>query len=288
MKDGSKIRRSFIRLMQLLAVAYLVILLVVLIFQRRLIYFPTKISPDAIVSAAAKHGFVPWKNSTGDIIGWKIAAKTGAAASVLVVHGNAGCAIDRDYLAQPIHDAADADVFVLEYPGYGARSGSPSRESFIAAAKEAFQLLATNTPRYVVSESIGAGVAADLAKSYPSEVAGMMMFVPYHDLAFVAQRKMPFLPAGLMLRDRFSPAEDMKHYQGPVKFLVAGSDEVIPPASGRKLCDGYSGPKKMQEIPGAGHNDVAEQSAAWWSNVFLFWQRNAHELLKVGNESQKK
>ena len=33
------------------------------------------------------------------------------------------------------------DVFVLEYPGYGARSGTPSRASIMAAAEEAFQLL---------------------------------------------------------------------------------------------------------------------------------------------------
>src|SRR5665213_3741295 len=180
--------------------------------QRKLLYFPEKIPADAVVRAAAEHGFVPWKNPSGQIIGWKIPASGTTAGSVLIVHGNAGSAIGRDYLAQPIHDAESVDVFVLEYPGYGAREGSPSKKSFDAAAEEAFQLLSTNLPKYVVSESIGAGVACELAKNLPSEVAGLALFVPYHDLASVAQRHFWFLPAGFLLRDRFNPAECLRSY----------------------------------------------------------------------------
>jgi len=60
------------------------------------------------------------ENPAGRIIGWKLSATSPPIASVLIMHGNAGCAIDRDYLAGPIHDAAPVDVYVLEYPGYGS------------------------------------------------------------------------------------------------------------------------------------------------------------------------
>ncbi|HEY5044125.1 MAG TPA: alpha/beta hydrolase [Verrucomicrobiae bacterium] len=248
--------------------------------QRKLLYFPTKILAAAVVQAAAEHGFGPWKNSAGQIIGWKILASGMATGSVLIVHGNAGCAIGRGYLAQPIHDAESVDVFVLEYPGYGAREGSPSKKSFDAAAEEAFQLLSTNLPKYVVSESIGAGVACELAKNLPSEVAGLALFVPYHDLASVAQRHFWFLPAGFLLRDRFNPAECLRSYYGPVKFVMAGADEIIGPASGLRLADGYGGPKELQVIPGAHHNDVSGQPADWWREVFSFWRKNAAAISK--------
>src|ERR1039457_6094983 len=186
------LRSRFFRVLQLLVIAYLLIVLAVLIFQRRLIYFPTKIPAEVIESVAAEHGFVPWKNPTGQIIGWKIPASGAATGSVLIVHGNAGCALSRDYLARPIHEAEDVDVFVLEYPGYGARAGSPSKTSFLAAAEESFQLLPADKPKYVVSESIGAGVACELAKCHPTEIAGLALFVPYHNLASVAQRRMWF------------------------------------------------------------------------------------------------
>lgn len=274
MIDWEKTSRSFIRVLQLLVIAYLLVVLVALVFQRRLLYFPTKIPADAVVQAGAEHGFVPWKNNSSQIIGWKIPARGLVTGSVLIVHGNAGCALNRDYLARPIHDAADVDVFVLEYPGYGAREGSPSKKSLVAAAEAAFQLLSTNLPKYVVSESIGAGVACELAKNHPQEVAGMALMVPYHNLASVAQRQMWFLPAYFLLLDRFNPEECLRSYHGPVKFVVAGADEIIGPASGLRLADDYQGPKELQLIPGAHHNDVAEQSPEWWRDVFTFWRQN--------------
>jgi fermentation-respiration switch protein FrsA (DUF1100 family) len=85
---------------------------------------------------------------------------------------------------------------------------------------------------------------------------------------------MPFLPVGLLLRDRFNPAEWLRDYRGPITFVIAGADEIIPPALGRKLHDGYPGPKRLQVIEGARHNDIPAQSAAWWRTAISFWQTN--------------
>ena len=259
-------------MLQLLLIVYLVILLVVLIFQRNLIYLPTKIPANVIESVARDHGFSPWKNEACRIIGWKIPARGVATGSVLIVHGNAGCALGRDYLARPVHEAADVEVYVLEYPGYGAREGSPSKASLCAAAEEAFQRLPAGPPRYVVSESIGAGVACELARRHPSEIAGLALFVPYHQLAWVAQRHLRFLPAYFLLLDRFDPAACLQSYHGPAQFVLAGADEILGPETGRKLYEGYAGPKQILVIPGAHHNDVSNPPADWWRTVFTFWQ----------------
>jgi len=267
-------RRRAIRMLLTLGIAYGLFVLAAAIFQRRLIYFPRTIPPALAEPAAAEMGFVPWRNPSGQIIGWKMPATSSPVASVLITHGNAGCAIDRGYLAGPIHDAAPVDVFVLEYPGYGSRAGSPDKRSFLAAGDEAFGLLTNGLPKYLVSESLGAGVACYLAGAHPTEVAGLVLFMPYHNLASVAQRKMPLLPAYFLLLDRFNPAEDLKDYRGPVKIVLAGADEIIPVESGRRLFEGYAGPKNLQIIPGAHHNDVAGQSPAWWKDDFSFWQQN--------------
>lgn len=268
-------RRRALRILETLIIAYVLVVLAAFVFQRRLIYFPTRLAHDQAEQIAAKNGFTPWRNEAGQIIGWKLAASAAPTGSVLIVHGNAGCAIDRGYIVGPIHDAASVDVYILEYPGYGARAGSPSKQRFFAAGEEAFELLPNNLPRYVVSESIGAGVACHLAKTHSTEVAGLLLFMPYHNLASVTQRKMFLLPAYLLLLDRFSPAKDLKGYHGPVKIVLAGADEIIPVESGRRLFDGYAGPKDIQIVPGAHHNEVAEQSAEWWKDVFSFWRQNA-------------
>lgn len=265
-------KKSSRRILITIVIIYGVVCVCVFLFQRSLMYFPTRIPANEVESAAKEHGFVPWKNPAGQIIGWKIPASGTATVSVLIVHGNAGSAVGRDYIAQPIHEATDVDVFVLEYPGYGAREGSPSKASMVVAAEEAFQLMRSDSPKYVVSESIGTGVACELAKNHPAEVAGMVLFVPYDNLASVAQRHMPFLPAYFLLLDRFNPAECLKSYHGPVQFIVAGADEILGPATGKKLFDGYAGPKNLQVIPGAHHNDVSSPPADWWRAVFKFWQ----------------
>ena len=270
----TRLKRRAIHMLLALGIAYGLFVLAAAIFQRRLIYFPRNIPAALAEPAATELGFVPWRNPSGQIIGWKLPAASSPIASVLITHGNAGCAIDRGYLANPIHVAAPVDVYVLEYPGYGSRAGSPNKQSFLAAGEEAFGLLTNGLPKYLVSESIGAGVICYLAKAHSTEVAGLVLFMPYHNLASVAQRKMPLLPAYLLLLDRFNPAECLRDYRGPVKIVLAGADEIIPVESGRRLFEGYAGPKNLQIIPGAHHNDVAEQSPAWWKEVFSFWQQN--------------
>ena len=253
---------------------YGLLALLIMFSQRRLIYFPTRVSTATALRVAQEQGFVPWRNAADEIIGWHRPAAGPAMQNLLVVHGNGRNALERGYLTTPIHDAGSVDVFVLEYPGYGARAGSPSLRSFLAAAEAAFNLLPTNRPVYIVAESLGSGVATHLAKEHGSGVSGLLFFAPYNDLAAVGQAQMPIFPVKLLMRDRFKPAEWLKNYRGPVKVILAESDSIIPAAFGQKFYDGYAGPKSIEVIPGAGHNDIATQPTAWWKDVFSFWEQH--------------
>lgn len=263
------------RMLLTLGIAYGMLLLAGCAWQRKLLYFPTRVDGAVAKQVAQENGFVPWENAQKEIIGWRLPAQGTSTGAVLIVHGNAGWALDRGYFADPVHLAAPLDVFVMEYPGYGARGGSPGLKSWLAAGEEALAALPKGQPIYVVSESIGAGVAAHLARMHSNEIAGLVMFVPYDSLPSLAQSKMPVLLPYVFLRDRFEPAEWLKNYRGPVKFVVAGSDEIIPPKFGQRLHDSYAGPKQLQVVPGAQHNDAAEQSPDWWREVLAFWQMNA-------------
>jgi pimeloyl-ACP methyl ester carboxylesterase len=254
-----------------IVIAYGLLLICGWALQRRLLYFPTRLAPGDAEQSAAAEGFIPWRNSNGDIIGWKLPSTSPPTGSLLIVHGNAGCATDRGYIAQPIHEAVAQDVFVLEYPGYGARGGAPGLDHWLAAGEDALGLLSKEQPVYVVSESIGAGVAAHLARKFPARIGGLLLFAPYDDLAAVAQSKMPVLLPYVFLRDRFKPTEWLKAYRGPVKIIVAERDEIISPRFGRRLYDSYAGPKELQVVAGANHNDIAAQTPEWWRDVFAFW-----------------
>lgn len=260
-------------LLTLLALYFLLALFVMLV-QRKLIYFPAKLSPEMATQLAQREGFVPWRNAAGAIIGWHLPAKGTSTASVLIVHGNAGSALHRGYIAESIHSVGNINVFVLEYPGYGCRPGSPSQTAILAAAEEAFAVLVDQSPVYIVSESLGAGAAAHLAGRNPTKVAGLAFFAPFDNLASVGQAQMPFLPVHLLMWDQFRPAVSLRDYRGPIKVVIAEADTIIPAKFGRKLYDSYSGPKSIEVIPGAGHNDIAAQPREWWRDVFLFWRTN--------------
>lgn len=264
---------KIIRMLGTVAIAYGLVLVAGCAWQRKLLYYPTRLPEPVAIAEAAQSGFAPWRNVSGEIIGWKLPPPATSSGSVLIVHGNAGSAGQRDYLAQPIHQIGELEVFVLEYPGYGARQGSPSLRSLLAAGTEAVALLSKDKPIYVVSESIGAGVAAHLARTHPENVAGLVFFVPYHSLPALAQSKMPWLLPYLFLRDRYEPAAWLQDYRGPVKVVLAGRDEIIPPKFGQRLYDAYSGVKTLEVYAEAGHNDVAEQSPDWWREVLQFWRQ---------------
>jgi uncharacterized protein len=244
-------------------------------FQRRLIYFPPVFTPAQADQMAQAARLERWKNPAGESIGLKRASpRQPAEGSVLITYGNASCAASSARYADAIQSAAAFDVFILEYPGYADRAGSPSQSSLLRAADEAFQMLATNGPVYLVGESLGTGVAAYLAGTHPGKVAGVVLISPYNRLTSVAQYHMPVLPVGLLLVDRFPSEDYLRSYHGPVGMVVDGLDQVVPEKFGRRLYDGYAGPKQLWEFPNGGHATIMEPPEKFWKEAAEFWRTN--------------
>jgi len=73
------------------------------------------------------------------------------------------------------------------------------------------------------------------------------------------------------LNERYDSVEALSRYKGPVAFLLAGRDEVIPTILSRRLYESYSGPKWLRIEAGAGHNSIPyDPGAAWWGEVSKF------------------
>lgn len=251
---------------------YLGLVVLVALFQRHLIYQPDGGTTDALRILATGRQFEPWTNAFGTRIGWFRSSPHGSAiGSVLILHGNAGSAVDRDYLADPLQQALPLDVYILEYPGYGDRTGVPSQSSLLAAADEAGDLLIGRGPLYLVGESLGTGPTAHLAGRLGERVAGVLFFAPYPRLAAVAGTHYPWLPVRWMLRDPYPAEQWLAAYPGPVGVVLAGRDEIIPPRWGRVLYDSFPGRKQLWEFADAGHNEVVSQPPEWWMQVGRFW-----------------
>jgi pimeloyl-ACP methyl ester carboxylesterase len=244
-------------------------------FQRTLLYYPTNDSAAAMDRAGKSRGLERWRNSAGENIGWKRSAtRQPVAGQVLITHGNGGCAVDRADFVAPLRESAAMDIFILEYPGFGDRAGIPSQSALFDAAENAFQSLPKTAPVYLIGESLGTGVAAYLAGKHSNEVAGVLLFAPYNSLVDVAQHHVRILPARWLMHDYFESQKFLKPYRGPLAVFVGGKDAVIPQRYGRRLSDSYAGPKRLWEVPQAGHNTLHMHSTELWNEVMVFWKTN--------------
>jgi uncharacterized protein len=269
----------FSRLLRLLVLVcltiYLATLVAVTIFQRSMIYHPPVFTPQQVNQMAQEANLARWKNAGGQSIGLeRPSPRQPAKGSVLMVYGNASYAAGCAHYADAIQSDAAFDVFIVEYPGYADRPGSPSQSALFQAADEAFQLLDTNKPIYLMGESLGTGVASYLAGIHPDKVAGMILLSPYNRLTDVAQYHMPIFPVHLLLMDRFPSEDYLRHYRGPVGVVVDGHDLVVPEKFGRRLYNSYAGPKKFWEFRLGEHATITEPPAKFWKEVIEFWQAN--------------
>ena len=242
--------------------------------QRQLIYFPSNAQADALAELALRMGLKTWRDNSGEAIGWKSPGDPNARFRMLVFHGNAGYALNRDYFVTGLRALGSQwDVFLFEYPGYGAREGTPSEVSFKATATQALEafLAVDSRPVFITGESLGSGVASFLASRFPNEVAGLLLVTPFSSLADVAAHHYPFLPVRTLLTERYDSLEALSHYGGPVAFLLAGRDEVVTSELGQQLYDSYSGPKWLHVEAHAGHNTLPySPGAPWWAEVSTF------------------
>ncbi|HTA95747.1 MAG TPA: alpha/beta fold hydrolase [Verrucomicrobiae bacterium] len=273
-KPVSLIRLGKLLLWSGLAV-YVLLCVVMAIFQRTLIYPAPVFNSQQVDQMAASANLERWKNSSGESVGMKrLSLKQPAIGRVLIFHGNGDYAAGYAFFVDQLQSIGNFDVFILEYPGYADRPGSPSQRSLFRAADEAFQLLDINKPVYLVGQSLGSGVAAYLAGTHPDKVAGVILISPFNRLTSVAQNHYPILPVWLLLLDRF-PSEDYLHsYHGKVGVTVDGKDTIVPEKFGLRLFNDYDGPKKLWEFPNDGHASIAEPPEKFWKEVVGFWQTN--------------
>ena len=264
--------QSLVRIAGSAALVLVAVVALAYLAQRRLLYFPTRSDIDSSTRLAGAAGLEPWLDGAGRFIGWRAPHPDGVpVARAVVLHGNAGTALDRIYLRDVLQGPGlpRIEVLLLEYPGYGPRTGSPSQESIVAATVEAIDLLGEKVPVFLVGESLGSAAVALAAAARP-RVAGLLLVTPLASVTAVARRHYPFVPPSIV-RDAFRADLALPRYGGRVAFLVADRDEVVFADLGRALFEAYPGPKRLWEEQGAFHNTLPFRTDdPLWAEVWKF------------------
>lgn len=223
--------------------------------QRRMIYFPDR---DLGPRPAGAQEAVFTTSDGLELGGWYFPARGSEGRAVLVFNGNAGNRSHRVPLAEALRDRGWA-VLLIDYRGYGGNPGSPSEEGLARDARAARSWLAArdevDAGRIAyLGESLGAGVAARLATERPP--AALVLRSPFTSLVDLGKVHYPFLPVGLLLRDRFPVVEHIRRYDGPVLVISGEADTIVPPEQSLAVAEAATRSDHVV-ISGASHNDPA-------------------------------
>ncbi len=274
-----------VRILLILIAVYGCLCVFIFFTQRRLLYHPGLERPsDADVVRA---GLAFWPGPGDSCLGF-INPSSGSdrPGVVIVFHGNAGTARERDYYHM-ILGGLGYRVLLAEYPGYGGRKGELNEKSLVADAKRTIRACRRELggPVFLIGESLGCGIAAGAVSDPSVQAEGILLITPWDSLPSLAQKTYWFLPARWLAADRYDNIRNLVNYPGRVAVAIAEQDEIIPEQLGLNLYAALRNEKRLWILRDAGHNTWIERTGtAWWREVMQFLEETGSARRASGEE----
>ncbi|MBC8268177.1 MAG: alpha/beta hydrolase [Rhodospirillaceae bacterium] len=260
-----------ITVVALLVGAYAIILLGLLIFQKKLLYHPDTSIPDPARSGVAEMHPIKAENANGlTLVSWYAQGNPGLPV-VAYFQGNAGNIGSRGNKVRPFLDAGYG-VLLVGYRGFGGNPGTPGEAGLYADARAALNTLKDNRPLVLYGESLGTAVATTMAaeRSMAGDpVQALILEAPFPSITAAAGHYYPFIPVKWLLKDHFDQASRIAGISAPVLIFHGERDKTMPVRFGKALFEAAKMPKQSKWIAGAGHNNLFDFGAAELSLEFI-------------------
>ncbi len=247
---------------------YAAIMAAMFLLEPRLVFPAPDIDPAWLSSQAARAGAQELALATIDgetLYGWWMPAK--GPRAVLFFSGNA-TSVGLDPMTYGRWLAAGVSVLHVNYRGYPGSTGAPSEPGLRIDARTAWQWLRERREAQdivVVGRSLGGGVAIGLAAE--EQPRGLALLATYSSAVQVARDSYPWLPVGLLMRNRFDSAALAPQVRCPTVLVHGRRDTLIgvhhPPA----LAAAFSTPPALHWVDGAAHNDPLLTDPVSWDAV---------------------
>ena len=235
---------------------YIVLVVVILLFQSKLMYVPFSTLSETPQTYHLAYEDVTFTASDGVTLnGWFLPADKPRGV-VLLCHGNAGNISHRLPLLSVLN-LMDLSVFIFDYRGYGLSEGSPNEEGTYLDAEAAWNYLVDArkiSPEKIIlmGRSMGGSIAAHLAGEHTPAV--FILESAFTSVKDLAAEKVWFLPVRWLIRYDYGTADYLSGIKCPILVIHSGEDEIIPVHHGQKLYELAPQLKQWLEISGS-HND---------------------------------
>lgn len=266
-----------------LGVSYLICVLLIALFQDRLLFPRWTMQGGAVPLPAAAERVSIEVPGVGPLVGVFLPAKQDAPDEAALLLGFGGNAWDADLLANYLHSAfPNRDVVTFHYRGYGPSAGRPSAEAILKDAELIYdEVIAPRGGKRTVAIglSLGAGPAAHLASLRP--IAGVILVTPFDSIEALARDLYPWLPVRLLLRHRMDVAGSLDRSSAKVAIIAAERDRIVPQHRTEALRRSSGDVVLDRVITGVGHNDIYD------NNKFIEAMREALALIEDQNGASR-
>ncbi|RDC68016.1 hypothetical protein DLJ49_20520 [Rhodovulum sp. 12E13] len=241
-----------------LAALYLVLALLIMLFQDRLLFPRWAMGGGEVRLPADAERLSVDVPGVGPLVGTLLPADRPRPAGAARILGFGGNAWDADHLLLHLHAIfPDRDIVTFHYRGYGPSAGRPGADAILADAERIHDTVIADPGggrTVVVGLSLGAGPAAHLASRRP--VGGVILVTPFDSIEALAADLYPWLPVRLLLRHRMDVADAIARSSTPVAIITAERDDIVPPRRAEALRRAAPDLVLDRVIPGVGHNDI--------------------------------
>ncbi len=262
-------------LVGLLAI-YIALTAFMFVMQRKLQYMP---DPRLVEPGeTGLDGFASLRLDTPDgerLVAWQ-AMPQGGRPTIVYFQGNAqGLAARAERFR--LFQQAGYGVLALGYRGFSGSSGQPSEQGLLTDGATAVEFLRANSipPERLVyyGESLGTGIAVQLAGSDQTRPAAVILEAPFTSAADIARLSYWYMPVGLLMHDQFRSIEHIGAMRTPLFVLHGDADGVVPVAHGRRIFEAAAEPKEMMQVPGGSHGMALTPEI--WGRMDAFLRRHA-------------
>lgn len=261
--------------------AFLIVLPIVYLFsigyiffkQRELLYFPSRPLSEAQMQGLKDFQQTQVTTEDGLTITGYYSAPVDKKPVIIIFHGNASHPVWASHKTYQMRQKGYG-VLLAGYRGYGGNPGKPTEKGLYRDGKAYLDWVrhkAKDSPVILYGESLGSGVATELAVKYPP-VAALILDVPFDSAVLTASRIYPYIPlADLLVLDQYRNNDKIRDVKAPVLFLLAGQDNVVSFQAGLDLYDLANEPKTMEVFEKADHMTIYSYGAE--NKVMEFLER---------------
>ena len=253
-----------------IVVIYLLVLAFLFIFQRSLMYHPDEnnYSGDKLEVDIQKVRIKTKDNIK--LLGWFHNKNLKDYKTILYLHGNAGKLENRIHKLNHFKDI-NVNFLIIAWRGFSGNNGNPSEKGLYMDGESAINWLQNKGIEekniIIYGESLGTGIATQISQN--KNFAGLVLETPFTSMIDAAKKFYPYIPVGLLLKDKFENKDKIKNVRSPILIMHGEKDQIVPFEMGKKIFEMANEPKYSYFTKYDNHMMEYDESLVKALNSFL-------------------